>query len=918
MKKKITLAMAAVMASSCMNVTGYAAGFKDINDVPWDGAKAVINSVADLGLLNGYEDNTFRARNNVTYCEAIQMLYSVLVKTGTAQQLDAAEQYKYTTFMQAYNIPTWAQSAVSYGLEKSLITTTDMAKFMTGKTSNSATRQDVAKMFGNAMAVRYDVDRKAATASKFNDYYRISEDAIILVDVLARLGIINGDTGNNFNPTNNINRAEMAVMLNKTYEVLKNGMETTGTVTAFEGDGSTYKITIKTDAGMALDFNATAKHVKLYSGSTTQELALSRLSVGDKVSFTYNSGALDTIRIVDGSTLQQKYNITGYITALATDKVTIENDNTGETEKIELDSDCLFYLDNKSIKRADLQTELKDNSDKYAYAGINTNSKVEKGKDSSGNSTQVENTYATEVYVTFYEQYMSSGIVSTMDDTSITFKASDSSATSRTYFASGCTYYINETSVSLSQLKSLANSGTVYVKVTVDKTGKATKIILSEESFTVSSDTSSIYEVADLSDTGIVLKNGSNNLTYKFGSTNPVSNITFYKWDTSDDDWLSCKLSNAVTYFDTNDDNNKKVYGKVEFNSGKKINKVYLSTQKSSWSTGSGAYTERTAEVASLSGNTLKFKDSTVAYTLLNQYNVKIDGSKDVDVITGTDSNGNTVKYPLVMLGSPVSSLTVFRKMAESSGVTLYAEIKADGNNVIQSIEARPTAAKGNLVSYDIDEKELVLETTDGKKITFTTARKPSTGTDDYTYEDIGTSGYIGSALTLSFDKDGIVQKINVSENAYLSGSISAKGTAESAANGLKFSGNSAVYGWLSSSNTDLHSYSLNTTSLDRVKSAIEDEDVTVYAEVRLNEKNNVERINVYIKDAKGAFQEYNNDTKLLRILTEDGNKFTFNTVANPTINISGVAKDKVNDLAVGKTVKLTFNSDGLLQSVTG
>ena len=74
MKRKLTLFLSAVMAASSLPMTAYAANFKDINDVPWSGASAVINSVADRGLLSGYDDGTFRARNNVTYCEAMQMV----------------------------------------------------------------------------------------------------------------------------------------------------------------------------------------------------------------------------------------------------------------------------------------------------------------------------------------------------------------------------------------------------------------------------------------------------------------------------------------------------------------------------------------------------------------------------------------------------------------------------------------------------------------------------------------------------------------------------------------------------------------------------------------------------------------------------------------------------------------------------
>ncbi|MPN58370.1 hypothetical protein SDC9_206075 [bioreactor metagenome] len=134
----------------------------------------------------------------------------------------------------------------------------------------------------------------------------------------------------------------------------------------------------------------------------------------------------------------------------------------------------------------------------------------------------------------------------------------------------------------------------------------------------------------------------------------------------------------------------------------------------------------------------------------------------------------------------------------------------------------------------------------------------------------------------------------------------------------MKFKGKSTVYAWLGRSNIEIHNYSLDSSSLDRVKDAIDDKDITVYAEVRLTEKEQVDRINVYVQDAEGKFEEFNEDKNTVRIITASGNRFTFNTATKPTINISGVASGKWNDLAVGKSVKLTFNSDGLLKSVEG
>ncbi|MFV0314987.1 MAG: S-layer homology domain-containing protein [Anaerotignum sp.] len=911
MKKKITIALAAIMASSCLSVTGYAANFKDINDVPWEGSKEVINAAADLGLINGYEDSTFRAKNNVTYCEAMHMVYTVLNKAGTANTMDSIIFSKYAQIMQVYNIPTWSQNAVAYGLENSIITIADLAKFTAGGTNTYAPREEVAKMFGNALAVRYDMDSKAQTAMKFNDASRISSDCIVQVDLLARLEVVKGDSSNNFNPKNNINRAEMAVMLTNTYDVLVEGLDSKGVISEFEYDGSVYQMKITTELGESFLFYASPNNVTVYAGDTTTQLPLSRLAVGDEVEFAYNGGALETIRVLDGSSVQQKYNITGYIQKLTSSALTIENENTGEKDSFNLDSGCQFYLNNESIKKTDLIDELEENYDQYAYVGINTIIESEKE-----NGSWVDKTYVTEVYVIFSDEYTSIGVVDKMDAEKIDYKPIDSNSISTIYFGTDCEYYIDDTEGTYTKLKELANTGTVYVRLTVDKTGKASKVVISEESFLAdSSNTTTTYSVDSFTEKQMVLETSGNKYTYKFGSTNPVDNITFYEWDADDEQWNSVSISNAENYFDSFDDDDKLVYAQVSFNSGGKINKVYLSNKKAAWSQGEYSLTERKAEIASLDGNTLKFKNSSISYTLLDRYNVKYSG--DTDALTG-NVNGEDVKYPLTIEGAKTSSLTNFKKMVQAEGVTVYAEVMADGNNVIQSIEARPTAATGTLVSYDDDDKELVLESTDGQKITFTTTRRPSTGTDDYTYEDIATVGYVGSTLNLTFNSDGVVEKIEVAKSTNGKGIVTVEGIAVSAKDGLVLKGSSKVYGWLSRTNTGVYNYSGESTSLDKVQAAIDDEDVTVYVEVQLDDRDRVERINVYFREAEGAFQEYNTDANTVRILTDAGNKLTFNTTSKFKINIDDIAASKLNTSAVGKNVELTFNDDGLLESVEG
>ena len=485
MKRKLTLLLSAAVASSCFSGTVYGASFRDINDVPWSGAGAVINNVADLGLLSGYEDGTFRARNNVTYCEAVQMLYTTLLKTGMAQPLQAVDSYRYTSFLNTYRVPKWAHIAVSYCLEKGILTTADIMKFTANGKSSPATREDVAKMFGNALAVRYDVDGKSASAAEFSDYWRISTEAMPLVDLLKRLGIVSGDN-NAFKPKEPINRAEMAVMLNKTYEVLTQGIGSTGEITQVsQNDGKYFFFDIKMDVtGYTESYHAVAGNVKAYGGEGNQEISLSRISKGDKVSIVRNGDSLSSIRLLSAVSDQEKYDVTGYIVSFYSNLLSLENENTGDIDKYSIGSGCICYLDGKQVTKKELQDEYKKRSDEHAYVGLmigTSREKVSYEDEDGKKSTMKDVEVAEELHVTFSDDYTMSGEVRSLSKTNLNYVTAASGTERALRFASDCEYYIGSRKASIDDMVEMADSGTTYVKVTVDKTEKAVKVILSEE-----------------------------------------------------------------------------------------------------------------------------------------------------------------------------------------------------------------------------------------------------------------------------------------------------------------------------------------------------------------------------------------------------------------------------------------------------
>ena len=895
MKRKFALILSAVMAASSLPLTAYAANFKDINDVPWAGAETVINSVADKGLLSGYEDGTFRAKNNVTYCEAMQMVYNVLVKTGVAKSMDAVEAYAYMGTLDTYQVPKWAQMAVAYGLKNGIIDMQLVAtKFAGGNTA--ATREDVALLFGNALGMYYDKEKDAAEAKKFADYWSISGERLVQIDLLKRLGVVSGDNYNNFNPKKNINRAEMAVMLNKTNGILTEGVEESGTITNITvNENKYYNFTVRMTQGGTENVMATLGQMPVYSGSTTQTVALSSLNKGDQVSLIRSGNSVIAMRVTKGSTAQSKYDMTGYVDSYKNDSLSFENENTGETVKYPIKSGAKIVVGGQTVTRTQLKTLLDDHYKEHAYAGIKTTIEREK---KNGNYEDV--TYIEELYITFTNEYTRVGEVKSFSTNSVNMKFIGSSSEGTYYFAANCEFYIGDTKSTAAALKKLADSGTVYVKVTVNADEKVSKVIMSEDTFDEGKkDTSRTYKVKSLNDKKLVVEENKETTTFTFGSTNPLDNITFYGYKNKDWENLG-NVDKAEAFADDTDDT---MYCKVVMNKSNKVTEIYLSTDKQAWNKTSDEKRERKGTVASIQNDVLKFKTSSVSYTMLDKYNTK-------------DSD-NTIK-----IGSTeTQSKKLLTRLANDSAFELYAEIVADGNNKVTEVDARLTAATGKLVEYDQDKKRIKIETSGGEYELITTSKPKLTDEDDkkFTLDDIATSKYVGEEIKLGFNSSGVVNQFTLVNGPNVgSGLTKVSGIATSAANGLQVDGKSKAYSFLSERKMTLRVYGSPTESLDTVKKMIEDDKVKVYVEASLDDDNRVEKLTVYVREAAGELTSC--DESYVRIKTASGNKFSFALPAKlKSCNVKGLNQKNLKDGDAdnrGYHVKLTFGTDGVVSNI--
>lgn len=901
MKRKMAMALAAVLVAGSLPVTASAATFTDINEVSW--ASSTIQAVSDKGLINGYEDGTFRAKNNVTYSEAMVMVYNLMSKTGNLKASATNTLSIYQSVLNTYKIPTWSQSTVAYGLSAQILMAADLPKFTTNGVSNPATRQDVAVMFGRALSEKYDI--YAGTGVNYNDVWRISDEAMPYVDLLTRLGIVTGDDNGNFNPTANITRAEMAVMMNKTYDLLSNELANTGEITEIVNhDGDYYDIDVKMDNGERNRLTLSDDNISVYNKDGSRELPISSLTKGDRVSLVFDGLVITKIYLLDEeASAQAKYDVTGYIYSLKESEVNFESENTGETSKYKLDENCTYYLDGKKVTRKDLQNTIDENSDKYAYAGLMTTTENEKV-----NGVRQDVVYVTAMYVTIMDEYTHTGEVTDFSSSSVSYKMSGSNANKDAKFASGCEFYIGDKKSDVDDLEKLADSGTTYIKITVNKDGKATKIIMAEDKFQDTSTVNATYRVKGITDDYIRVSEGGETVDYSFGSK---SNVAFYTWDG--------KRFNEVDFDEAEDfcdddheitidgkEVSQDVYARIGFGDGKKVSSVYLATESDKESAfGSSEASERKGTVEYIKDGKLKFKTSSTEYSLLNEYNVNPKDKYDSDI---ENIYANNFKYPLTIGGAQTSSLTVLTRMANCDDVTLYAEVYVNDNNEITRIDARLTAAEGKLVEYDKGKKEFTLETPDGSQFKLYTVSNPKTDSDDYDAEDLETTGYRGSSVELEFNNDGEISKIIVTDSSYNSGTKRVKGTASLDGSKIKIDGKS--YSW--DSKTYITSSSFTYSTKDMFERMLQDKDIEVYVEATISDSNKVERINARVESAEGEFVEYDSGSV---VIETDSRKWSFNTVSkNTLLKNCGLDDEKDFEKKEGKNVTLEFNSDGLVE----
>ncbi len=192
------------------NKIAYEFPYKPFTDMDDHWAKPLVTKMAFLGVVNGFEDGTYKPEDTVTRAEFITMVMNY-TKDDVSDYKGAFSDVNATQWYANY-----AQTAADKGyIPNAMISD---GKFYP---QQNITREEMAAITSCIYKTKAE-DTYKADLSVYTDSGAISQWAYEDMEIAARLGIVNGVDETTIQPQGNATRAQAAVMLSRLSQAIDN------------------------------------------------------------------------------------------------------------------------------------------------------------------------------------------------------------------------------------------------------------------------------------------------------------------------------------------------------------------------------------------------------------------------------------------------------------------------------------------------------------------------------------------------------------------------------------------------------------------------------------------------------------------------------------------------------------------------
>lgn len=331
--------------------------FSDIYEENYTWARIYINSMAQRGLISGYEDGTFRPDNDVTRLEALSLFARAMGSNDSVNKevLKFAHE-TYDSVIGGYDLK-WGGDEIAYLMYKGVLKRADLDTYLRGDEKDSPMmRYEAAIIITKAMGKEDKALSDLGVVLDYSDAREVPSNAIQYVAYATEAGVMEGMGDGMFSPNTEVKRSQMAVMLSRTVDKTDYIFKKMNISSI---DTSAREITVTTSSGNTERYAYTDETVMKNCGYDVQP---SRLGLGVDAVFTFSGNKLayvDTVEAVPDETVKGKY--VGYTSKSGRSIITITPDNYDENQSYECDDSISVTYDNtpatvRSFTRGDIVT----------------------------------------------------------------------------------------------------------------------------------------------------------------------------------------------------------------------------------------------------------------------------------------------------------------------------------------------------------------------------------------------------------------------------------------------------------------------------------------------------------------------------------------------------------------------------------
>ena len=270
LSRSAAIAMSAVLLSSSMSA--YA-----VNDIANHWAKDNIQKFIDAGVINGYEDNTFKPDNNMTRAEFATILSKLL------DDPNVPTEHRYS------DVPenAWFFDAVQKLCTLQIVSVDE--KF---NPQSNITREQVMVMLARAMRLTAN---DTSSVNKFSDANEISDYALNAVAAFVENGYTNGYEDGTVKPKKSITRAECVKLIDS--------LNLIPDANSLEGIMKSIYNGVELETPATAITNITADNVEYYLGLKTFDGIQEAIASEPMISSSAHSVCL--VRVKDGTDIAQ-------------------------------------------------------------------------------------------------------------------------------------------------------------------------------------------------------------------------------------------------------------------------------------------------------------------------------------------------------------------------------------------------------------------------------------------------------------------------------------------------------------------------------------------------------------------------------------------------------------------------------------